>query len=218
MANTIASPTGGFQEFGRQEGGSPQMGLTQVWIASTDPGLFFKGDPIVTSTSPGANGSGNYITSVNTNSLSAGFLCRGVFVGCEYYQPTVGRKIWSNSFPGTVSGSTGDIMAWIIDDPQRNFLVQGSSKGIITSSMVGLNISITFNTTTGNTTSGLSNVTVESTAAAASSSLPFRVMDLYSNSAPPGSFVNGTDNTTVGNMIIVRGNNWDRNQLTAKSS
>ena len=228
MANTLGSPTMGFQSFGRQEGGSPTDGLTPCWIASTDPGPIFRGDPIVTvSSNPGANLSGNYITSVNTNAIteSSGFLCRGVFQGCYQFQPSAGRVVWSNFYNGTVTGSTGDIKAYIIDDPQTNFLVQGSTRGAITSSMVGFNVGITYNTTTGNTATGYSNVTVESTSTGGAALRPFRIVDFYSAYAPPGvpavgtaAFINGTDNTTPANMVIVRLNNCDRLNLTAKSS
>jgi len=230
MANTLASPTMGFQSFGRQEGGSPTDGMTPCWIASTDPGLFFRGDPIVTSSNGGANNSGNYITSVNTNSIttSTGFLCRGIFQGCFQFQPGAGRVVWSNSYLGTVSGSTGDVKAYIIDDPDTNFLVQASTKATITSSFIGLNIGITYNTTTGNQLSGYSNVTLESTSTLSGSSgafQPFRIVDFYSAYAPPGvpavgtnAFINGTDNTTPANMLIVRLNNCDRLNLTARSS
>lgn len=231
MANTLGSPTMGFQSFGRQEGGSPTDGLTPVWIASTDAGLIFRGDPVVTSTSPGTNLSGAYITSLNAIAVteSSGFLCRGVFQGCYQYQPSAGRVVWSNFYNGAVTGSTGDVKAYIIDDPQTNFLVQGSTAGAITSSMVGFNVGITYNTTTGNTATGYSNVTVESTSTGGSSLRPFRIVDFYSAYAAPGGlagpagagttpFINGTDNTSPANMVIVRLNNCDRLNLTAKSS
>jgi hypothetical protein len=228
MANSLNNPTMGFQSFGRAEGGSPTAGMTAVWIGSSDTGLIFRGDPVVTSTSPGANLSGAYITSVNTNSLSAGFLCRGIFQGCYQYQPITGRVVWSNSYLGSVTGSTGDIKAYIIDDPQQQYIVQASTKGAITSSMIGLNVGITFNTTTGNQTYGYSNVTVESTGVLASSSMPFRLVDFYSAYAPPGglqgpaigtnAFINGTDNTNAANIVVVRLNNCDRLNLTARSS
>jgi len=126
---------------------------------------------------------------------------------------------------GAVTGSTGDVKAYVIDDPDTNFLVQASTKGAITSSMIGWNIGPTFNSTTGNTLTGYSNITVESSAVTASSSLPFRLVDFYSAYAPPGvpavgtaAFINGTDNTTPANMVIVRLNNCDRLNLTARSS
>jgi hypothetical protein len=228
MANTLGSPTLGFQSFGVAEGASPAGGLTPVWIASTDAGLYFRGDPVMTSTSAGTNNSGAYIASLNTNSISAGFLCRGIFQGCYQFQPSAGRVVWSNNYNGVVTGSTGDVKAYIIDYPDQQFIVQASTKGTILSSMIGLNISVTFNTTTGNTTTGYSNVTVESTSVANNSSLPFRLVDFYSAYAPPGglqgpavntgAFVNGTDNTNVANIVVVRANNWDRLNLTARSS
>jgi hypothetical protein len=230
MTNTLGSPTMGFQSDGRVEGGAPTAGQTPVWIASTDPGLIFRGDPVVTSTSPGANLSGAYITAINTvNTSSAGFLVRGIFQGCYQFQPGAGRTIWSNNYNGTVTGSTGDIKAYIIDDPDMMFTVQASTKGAITSSMIGLNIGITFNTTTGNTVFGYSNITVESTSVLANSSMPFRLVDFYSAFAPPGGllgpagagttpFINGTDNTSPANIVVVRMNNCDRLNLTARSS
>jgi len=227
MANTLASPTMGFQSFGRQEGSSPSDGMTPVWIASTDPGLFFRGDPVVTASSnPGANNSGAYITSLNTNAITTpGFLLRGIFQGCYQFQPGASRVVWSNSYNGAVTGSTGDIKAYIIDDPDVQFLVQASTKAAILSSQIGFNVGVTYNTTTGNTATGYSNITVESTSAIGGSSMPFRLVDFYSAYAPPGvpnvgtaAFINGTDNTTPANMVIVRFNNCDRLSLTAKSS
>lgn len=229
MANTLASPTMGFQSFGRAEGGSPTAGLTGVWIASTDAGLIFRGDPVVTSSNGGTNNSGAYITSLNTISFTGGgVLTRGIFQGCYQYQPVVQRVVWSNYYNGTVSGSTQDIKAYVIDDPDQQFIVQASTKATITSSYIGLNIGITYNTTTGNTLSGYSNVTVESTSTTNASSYPFRIVDFYSADAPPGglqgpaigtnAFVNGTDNTSVANILVVRLNNCDRLNLTARSS
>lgn len=226
MANTLASPTMGFQSFGRQEGASPTDGLTPVWIASTDAGPIFRGDAVVTSTSPGTNNSGAYITSLNTVGFTGGgILTRGVFQGCYQYQPSAQRVIWSNFYNGSVTGSTGDIKAYIIDDPDTNFLVQASTRGAITSSMIGFNVSVTANTTTGNTLTGYSNLTIESTATTGASSFPFRIVDFYASYAAPaipaigsGAFINGTDNTTASNMVIVRLNNCDRLSLTAKSS
>lgn len=225
MANTLASPSMGFQSFGRQEGSSPTDGLTPVWIASTDASLVFRGDVVMTSSTGGTNNSGNYITALPIANPSSGFLARGVFQGCYQYQPVAGRVIWSNFYNGVVTGSTGDVKAYVIDDPDTLFLVQASTKGAITSSMVGLNVGVTFNSTTGNTITGYSNMTVESTAIGSTNTLPFRIVDFYSAYAAPAvpaigtaGFINGTDNTNVANMVIVRLNNCDRNSLTARSS
>jgi hypothetical protein len=231
MVNTLNNPTQGFQTFQRMDGGSPTQGATPLWIASTDAGLIFRGDPVVTSTSPGTNLSGAYITAINTvNTSSAGFLVRGIFQGCYQFQPAAGRVVWSNFYNGTVTNSTGDVKAYVVDDPGELFIVQASTKGAITSSMIGLNVGITFNTTTGNTTTGYSNVTVESTSAIGNSSMPFRLVDFYSAYSPIGGLlgpnfgssltntVNGLDNANPANIVVVRLNNCDRLNLTARSS
>lgn len=225
MANTLASPSMGFQSFGRVEGASPTDGLTPVWIASTDASLIFRGDAVMTSSSGGTNNSGNYITALPIANPSSGFLCRGVFQGCYQYQPSAGRVVWSNFYNGVVTGSTGDVKAYVIDDPDTLFLVQASTKGAITSSMIGLNIGVQFNSTTGNTVTGYSNMAVESTAVGSTQSLPFRIVDFYSAYALPAipnigtaAFINGTDNTSPANMVLVRLNNSDRMSLTARSS
>jgi hypothetical protein len=225
----------GFQSFRRAEGGSPTAGLTEVWIASTDPGLIFRGDPVVTSSNGGTNQSGAYITSVNNNSIttSTGFLCRGVFQGCYQYQPSAGRSVWSNYYNGSVTGSTGDVKAYIIDDPDEQFICQASTKAAIGSSYIGLNVGITYNTTTGNTTTGYSNVTLEATSVGSTNTwLPFRLVDFYSayapgggafgspnfNSSVAGGVINGLDNSNPANVVVVRLNNCDRLSLTARSS
>jgi len=222
MANTLVNPSMGFQVSGRVEGASPTEGLTPVWIASSDASTMFRGDPVFPSSAPGANASGRYITSMQNSSI---VVVAGVFQGCEQFIPTVGRVVWSNSYNGSVSGSTGDIKAWIVENPDELFLVQGSTGAAITSSFIGLNISVTNNSSTGNTTLGFSNVTAASSNITASSSLPFRIVSFYSEYAPPAvpnigtaAFVNGTDNTSPANMIIVRLNNCERLNLTARST
>lgn len=225
MANTLTSPTGGFQEYGRMEGGSPTAGLSPVWIASTDASVIYRGDPIATSSAGGTNLSGNYITGLTSGIGSSGNgLVRGIFQGMEQYNPTVGRVVWNNYYNGAVTGSTGDVKAWIIDDPDRRFLVQGSTSAAITSSFIGLNIGFT-GYSSGNTLSGLSNAQVTSSTVGSTNTLPFRIVDFYSAYAPPAvpaigtaAFINGTDNTTPANMVIVRLNNCDRLNLTARSS
>jgi hypothetical protein len=231
MTNTLASPSLGFQSFQRAEGGSPTAGMTPVWIASTDPGYFFRGDPVITSSNGGTNLSGAYITSINTVVSSSGFLVRGIFQGCYQYQPSAGRVVWSNSYQAAVTGSTGDVKAYIIDDPDAMFIVQASTNAAISSSYIGLNISISTGSTTGNTTTGYSNITLQATTAGSTNtSLPFRLVDLYSAYAPGGGFsnvnfgssatnvINGLDNANPANIVVVRMNNCDRLSLTARSS
>lgn len=227
MTNTLASPTMGFQLFDRSGQSSPTGGQTPVWIASTDASLIFHGDPIVTSSAGGTNNSGAYITAA----ASGISFIRGVFQGCFQFQPAAGRVVWSNFYNGSVTGSTGDIKAYIVDDPDALFLVQGSTSAAILSSQIGLNIGFTANSSTGNTLTGYSNVTVASSTTTASSTLPWRLVDFFSayapgvgngpvnyNSSVSSPLINGTDNSNPANMVIVRLNNCDRMSLTAKST
>lgn len=225
MANTLNSPTMGFQSFGNAEGASPTAGMTPVWIASTDASLIFRGDPVVTSVGGGTNNSGAYITAA----ASGNSMIRGIFQGLYQYQPSAGRVVWSNYYNGSVTGSTGDVKAYIIDNPDQLFVAQGSTSAAITSSYVGLNIGFTANSSTGNTTLGYSNVALQSTTYSSTSTYPFRIVDFYSAYTPPGGlagpagagttpFINGTDNTSPANILVVRMNNCDRLSLTARSS
>lgn len=201
MANTMAPF--GFRQFRRLDGGAPTAGFDTLTIASSDTNLYFTGDPVVTSAT------GPYITVLST----AQVIVRGIFMGCEFFSPTFARKVWSPFFPGSVQTSSGtaDAQAWVCTDPEMMYIVQCSSIATVGSSQIGLNtgpnMSIALLSSQGNQTTGVS-VTTLSTIATTNSSAPFRIMDLYSNWAPPGT--NGTDNTSVGNIVIVAPNNFDR--------
>ena len=203
MANTQAPF--GFRQFRRQDGGSPTAGFDTLTIASSDTNLYFTGDPVETSAT------GPYITVLSTGVTRV----RGIFMGCEFYSPTVGRKIWSPYFPGSVmtSSGTNDAQAWVCTDPEMLYTVQCSTNGTVTATEIGINYGVTTSVSSlGNTLTGQSVVTLGSTSATTSSSAPFRLWDLWSNWAPPGQ--NGTDNTVAGNIVIVAPNNFDRKNNT----
>jgi hypothetical protein len=213
MAN-VAAPYG-FRQFGRVDGGSPTAGFDTVTILSSDTNVIYTGDPVVTSTAA-LQGFGHYVT-LPTSGISQIY---GVFMGCEYYLASVNRKVWSPYFPGSVATSCGtnDVAAWVCSDPDMRWTVQaagaiGSTTSVLYSSFVGLNFGwSTAAQANGNTTTGISGVTLLSCSFATTNTLPFRLIDFLSNYAPPGS--NGTDNTTNGQFVIVQFNNVDRNQLT----
>lgn len=194
----------GFRQFRRLDGGAPTAGFDTLSIASSDTNLYFTGDPVSDSTT------GPYVTIPTSGTL------KGVFFGCEFYSPTVGRKVWSPYFPGSVQTSSGtnDAQAWVCTDPEMLYIVQGSTTNAITSSMVNSNFMTTVSVSSlGNTTTGVSAVTLASSVVTLNSSGQWRLYDLYSNWAPPGT--NGTDNTSGGNIVIVAPNNFARKNLTA---
>lgn len=203
MANT-SSPFG-FRQFRRIDGGAPTAGFDTLTIASSDTSVIGTGDVVATSTT------GPYVTQLSSGLSQV----RGVFMGCEYYSPTVARKIWSPYFPGSVATTSGtnDVQAWVCTDPDMLYTVQGATTAAITSSMINLNFGVSSGTFgAANTTTGISGMTLASTSFATTATLPFRLWDLWSNWSPPG--VNGTDNTSAGNIVIVQPNNFDRNNTT----
>jgi hypothetical protein len=82
----------------------------------------------------------------------------GVFNGCQYYDPTrAGKPTWKNFYPGSVNITQGIIACEVLDDPNQLFLIQAA--GTITQADIGKNADPTASTT-GSTTTGVSNGTL----------------------------------------------------------
>ena len=211
MANTPAPF--GLRSFGQQDGASPTAGFDRYYILSSDTNSYFTGDLVCLSTAnPG------YIT-LPASGVTTGQPILGVFSGCKYYSGTVGRTVWNSYFPASV-GSSSPCEAYIVTNPQELFIAQGSTNAVLGTSCINMNIG--FNSTSqvgGNTTTGVSNVSLLSSVVSANSSWPLRIVDVYANYAPPGA--NGTSSGSEGGQtLVVRGNNWVRNggALTATST
>jgi len=217
VANTF-SPFG-FRAFGDQDGAAPTMGLTRRYLASSDTNLYFTGD--VVSISTGALAPVGYIT-LPASGVNTTQPILGVFAGCEYYSPNVGRVVWSSYFPGNV-GSSSPSNAYVIEDPNQLFLVQCTTSAVVGTSAIGLNVCFTSSETlapqkSGNTLSGISNVALLSSAATVTlnASYPFRLVDTTSNYFPPGT--NGADSTVAGAIVVVGFNNQLRRSLLGAGS
>jgi hypothetical protein len=220
MANTFAPF--GFRPFRHVDGAVPTMGQEIFSIVSSDASVIFTGDPVVTGVGS-TEAFGRYVTGMANSSFSTPSQGQivGIFVGCEYYNPTLNKQVWSPYFPGSVatSSGTGDAKAYVITDPDMLWICQVSSAGspasVITSSYMGQNVGFSANSSNlGNTTTGISGVGLATSTPSQTNTLPFRIIDFYSTYAPPGGFVNGSDNTTVGQTLVVQFNNVDGNQLT----
>lgn len=216
MANTF-SPFG-FRPFGQLEGTAPTAGMDRMWIASSDTNSYYTGDLVALSSAQGFGTNPNTI-SPYLNAASSAYSAAGVFVGCKYYSATVGRTVWNSYFPASV-GSSSPCEAYVITNPQQMFLAQASTtSGVVGTSMLGFGITVcTSLTASGNTTTGQSYQALASSGTTIqSASMPFRVVDVYSNYAPPG--VNGTSTTAEGGAyLIVRPNFWMRNTLNQAST
>lgn len=194
MANTNAP--NGFTYFGRLEGGSPTEGLTTRLVASTDTAAIGQGDPV---TSLG--------TGYVTRSTAGATQIDAIFNGCEYLSTALGRVVQTNYWPG--SGAAGDVKIYVYSDPQAVFAAQATNTAIGFSD-IGANINFTIGTS--NSTTGFSGASLDQASIATTSTLPFRIVGLLSDSAPPGA--SGTDNTSAYNRVLVTANNWDRKSLT----
>jgi hypothetical protein len=213
MANTF-SPFG-FRAFGRMDGGAPTAGQDRVFILSSDPATFFTGDVVsLSSASLGTNPN-----TIEPWSASSGYIAYGVFAGCEYYQASINRVVFNSYFPGNI-GSSVIVTAYAVSDPEQLYIAQASTtSGVVGTSMIGWGIGIASSLqSAGNTTTGVSNLALASSATSlTAASLPFRVVDVYANYAPPG--VNGTSSGAEGGAIlVVRPNNFARNNLNAAST
>ena len=195
MSNTNAP--NGFTYFGRAEGGSPTEGFSFRKIAYDDTTAIGFGDPV---TSLGTG----YITSATPGTTQID----GIFYGCQYYATAVSRVIWSNKWPGSGSNSSATILAQVITDPQAVFIAQSNNTAI---AFADIEANINFKTGTVDA-GGFSTASLDQSSIATTNTLPFRIVGLYSASAPPGT--PGTDDTSAYNRAVVRANLWDRTSTT----
>ncbi len=198
----------GFRQFGQREGTAPTAGFERFSLLSSDPSPYFTGD--IVDMSSKSLLAGNINQSGSSGSIQ--IISLGVFLGCKYYSPQVGRTVWNSYFPGNVSSSS-PVEAYVCTNPEQLYIVQGSTGAIPGSSNIGAGIpSNTAGSSLGNTATGQSVGTVNSSLITAlTSAANFRIVDVYSNYAPPG--VNGTSTGAEGfQILVVQPNNFQRNR------
>ena len=145
-----------------------------------------------------SSGAAGYITPwVVGDGGSATKILVGIFLGCNYYSTSQKKTVWNNYYPG--SDATGDVTAYVCDDPQSQWKVQGGAAALGYAT-IGQTIDIA-STPTGNTTTGISGMSVVTPTTTVTH--PFKIVDLVTS--PPGA--NGADITTAYNNVIVAFNN-----------
>ena len=130
----------------------------------------------------------------------------GVFVGCQFTNPTTKQLQFSQYYPASTAAD--DILAFVIDDPSAVFKVvmvgQASAVGYANQSFIGTNVyavtGVAGSTTTGNSkmavsgdgpSNGTGNVRV------ASNSLPFRVVSVVPETAYSVTGTGTSASTTI---------------------
>lgn len=127
-------------------GGQKQYGYL---INDNQSGAIYQGDLVTID-------NGYLVKFNNTDHTSA----VGVLNGVSYIDPTTGKPTWKNYYPGSVNITSGQIVADVIDDPSQLFIIQNA--GTPTQANIGTNADITASTT-GSTTTGVSNMTMSGT-------------------------------------------------------
>ena len=149
----------------------------------------------------------------------------GIFVGCRYLSTANKYPVWRNYWPG--SDANGDVTAYVVTDPNAQFSVMaGNSNTTATAvgfAQIGQNIGFSFTqsgvtSTNGVTANGLSTCFADQytlpanfpSGQAANNVLPFRIIALQNyvpGAVSPLVSINGNDNTTAYNRIVVAFNN-----------
>ena len=191
MANTNAPF--GFRQY-KGTGSAPTYEQVTMTIASNDTTAVYFGDPVV----PLNTG---YIAQASSNSVQVA----GIFVGCKYLSTSQKRTVWSNYWPG--SDTTQDVEAYVVNDPNAQFLVQTDATGAAAGDV---NANVGFAIGTGNAATGISGAYIDISTKNTTSTLPFRINALVTQ--PPGSA--GTQAGAY-NWVVVAFNNVSTKQLTS---
>lgn len=192
MANTQAYF--GFTQYQGGAGGAPTFAQSVRRIASSS-GAIYTGDPVM----PAVSSANGYIVQASPGTTTLA----GIFVGCKYLNTSLGRTVWSSYWPG--SGATGDVEAYVIDDPNARFIVQTSTSsfpitGTATTQTSGVQGQYAqFSIGSGNTSTGRSGAYLSSLATTAT--FPFIIVDYQIG------VQNGGDPTTQYCNVIVGFNN-----------
>lgn len=190
MANTNAP--NGFTRFGLLDGASPTMGFQTRKVTSSS--AIGYGDPVVSLATGYID-----IATAGTTQIS------GIFQGCYYLNPGVGRVVWSKNWPGSASAS-GAGTAFVDTDPNALWSVQSNNTAIV---FADIDANINFVVGTPDATTGFSTSSADQSTINTTDTLPFRIVGLLTDYLPANS-VSGTDNASAYNRVIVAPNYTDR--------
>jgi len=152
-------------------------GTSKYLIVSGETDVIMKGDLVKLEAS-------GYITlSGDSDAVNA----IGVFNGCFYNDPTTQKPTWKNYYPGSITVSIGTIDAYVYDDPNKLFEIQGD--GVIAQSSVGRNTNIVY--AVGSTVNGQSKTELDATVESAGTTGQLRIIRICED--PDNSDISATD-------------------------
>ena len=141
-------------------------GTTEYNILPGLAGAIFKGDLVQILA---ANGTIQQAANAGIDNL-------GVFNGCFYDDPTTQKPTWSNYYPGGVTPTGGGLIkAFVYDDPNKLFEIQGSAI-LAKTAAVGKNTDILL--AQGNTINGQSATQMNTALPPAAASAQLRIVGI----------------------------------------
>lgn len=173
----------GFSQNGTVSG-PVNFSVSQRKISSSNATAIFFGDAVVPVTSSATG----YIKQATASTVRMD----GIFYGCQYFSTSQKKIVQNNYWPG--SDATGDVTAYICDDPMAKFLVQAGSSNLGFSKIGQL---CQLNVGTGNTTTGFSGMFIDTVST--TSTFPFIIVDVPNGATDP-------DATLAYNWLIVSWN------------
>jgi hypothetical protein len=163
-------------------------------IAAGNTTAIFYGDAVKMN----ASSTGYVEQWANGDGGTAARILVGIFIGCSYFSTARNYNVYSRYWPG--SDATGDVHAFVVDDPNSQWKVQAGIGSAITQTSIGTVVDIVA-TPTGNTVTGQSGMCLSTPTTTIT--LPFKVINVITS--PPGA--PGTDLTAAYNNVIVAFNN-----------
>ena len=170
----------------RMMGGAPfSGGQSRYRIASGYSTKIFQGDLVKQVTGGG----------IERAAASSTVPVVGVFNGVQYTDPTTGEQVFKNHYPGSISAS--DIIAFIVDDPLVVFEIQADEQFPV-ADLLG-NFDVIDQSTTGDTASGRSNMELDVSTGATTTTLPLKAIDI---SQDPDNDDVASSNTNV--LVVIQ--------------
>lgn len=198
---TTSSPRG-FQPVNMLGGKPNSHGATLYKIPSAYATAIFNGDLVSFTTTGSTRGSvQRFNETVTATTVTNSGTHLGVFVGCQYTDPSSGQFWTRQYYPGAIAAA--DIYAHVIDDPDALFKIQAN--GAIAQTKLGTNATI-IQTAVGNTTTGNSGLQIVASTVDSTTTFPVRIVGF--STAPEDAIGDTYTN------VIVRLNNHFHRQLT----
>ena len=149
----------------------------------------------------GAMFTGDIVKQANDGAVvqgTAGDAARGVFMGCFYTDPSTSKPRFNNTFPNGTAAS--DAIAFVADDPDQLFIAQQDSDSA-NAVVADLNLNANLVVGSGNTTTGISGMEIDSDSKNTTATLNVKLIDFYDTPS--------NDATANNSILVVKINNHE---------